>query len=221
MWSLWWAITCTTLRGPCRCVRVPTKTNCAARRDEAVEEVLGERAVDQVGLVGAPAAGGRRAGSRCPRRGRSGARRAPARRSARRTRRRAAGSGRRSGPAASRGARGASAASTRRIVAMSFAVPHRRSGRFGICLRTGSHVSQSPLTSGSCTPLTSRPCHGRPIAREGPPARPAGRRAPVAVGGGTGTGPGGIAGDGRGPAAAASARTSARPRPRARRRTRP
>src|SRR4051794_16128065 len=88
------------------------------------------------------------------------------------------------------------AASTRRSVAISFAVPQRRSGRFGICLRTGSHVSQSALTSGSCTPLTSLPCHGCPIARDGP-AGAAGRGHAVGAGG-AGGGRGGGGGRGRG-----------------------
>src|SRR4051812_6364632 len=92
-------------------------------------------------------------------------------------------------------------ARTRRSVARSFAVPHRRSGRFGICLRTGSHVSQSALTSGSWTPLTSRPRHGSPSARDGP----AGRTGAVVVGlvvvgttggGGSGGTGGGVAGGG-------------------------
>ena len=75
-----------------------------ARGDEPVDELLREPAVDLPGPVGRPLAAVAAAGSRRPRRARSGATRGPARRSVRRTRRPAGARGRRSRSAPPRGA---------------------------------------------------------------------------------------------------------------------
>src|SRR3954447_12271889 len=94
-------------------------------------------------------------------------------------------------------------ARTRPSVAMSFAVPQGASGRSGTTLSTGSHVTQSAEASGSWTPLTRRPCHGWPIARDGPAgalvccgAVVAGGSGAVVAPGGTGAAVGGGGGGG-------------------------
>ena len=80
----------TTPRRPCRPTLRADEQVLRVRAREAVDEVLGEHAIDLARLVRARARARRCAGSRRRRRARSGARRARARRSARRRSRRAA-----------------------------------------------------------------------------------------------------------------------------------
>ena len=104
-WSSWWTSFCTTPFGPRRFSVRADEDVGRAGADERVDEPLREAAVDLGRACAATSGGGRGAGSRRRRRGRSGATRGRGRRSAGRTRRRAAGTGRRRRPAGSPGTR--------------------------------------------------------------------------------------------------------------------
>ena len=94
-WLSWLASGTTTPGGPVSPVFGPTKIGQRARRHEAVDQLLREPAVDLRGVARGAAHARRRAGSRRPRRARSGGSRGRCSRTAGRSRRRAGGSGRR------------------------------------------------------------------------------------------------------------------------------
>src|SRR5919108_3355828 len=72
-------------------------------------------------------------------------------------------------PTPARGAFGSAcrySRATRSSVQIRRSWPQRRQARLGLRLRTGSQVKKLGPWDGSSTPRTSRPCQGRPTARE-------------------------------------------------------